>query len=120
MQNEYLGSYSIYAVLRIHFQYSLVGFEVYLKAAVKNLITKMYAVIELKYDKGKILLAKKLWLLKQQKVYNKTEDVFCYWSPDLNDSKEDIKAEYMKTFTGEPGLFKVFVLKLAGKSKAIE
>lgn len=76
----------------------------------------MYAVVELKYDKGKLLLAKKVWLLKQQKVYNKTEDVFCYWSPDLNDSVEDIQSEYFQKFTGEPGLFKVFVIKLAGKS----
>lgn len=76
----------------------------------------MYAVLELKYDKGKILLGKKKWILKQQKAYNKTEDVFSYWSPDLNDSVEDINGDYLKTFTGEPGLFKVFVIKLAGKS----
>lgn len=74
----------------------------------------MFAVIELKYDKGKVLLAKKAWLLKQQKCYNKTDDVFCYWSPDLNDTVEKMNCEYALEYSGEPGLFKVFVIKLAG------
>ena len=72
-------------------------------------------MIELKYDEGKVFTVRRKWILHQKQQYNKTDDVFCYWSNDLEASSEEMmKYEYSKKFTGEPALFKVFVVKLAG------
>lgn len=71
-------------------------------------------MVELKYDEGKVVIVKHKWMLKQKKIYNKTDDEFCYWSNNLEDSLEDMKCEYSPKFTGEPALFKVFVIKLTG------
>lgn len=75
----------------------------------------MYAVVELKYDEGKRLIVRRKWILNSKKIYNKTDDEFCYWSDNFEDSPEQMKCEYAQKFTGKPSLFKVFVIKLAGK-----
>lgn len=74
----------------------------------------MFAVIELKYDEGKIFVVKKKWILNSKERYNKTDDEFCFWSNNFEDSPDQMKCEYSKKFTGEPALFKVFVIKLTG------
>lgn len=95
------------------YKYKLSNF-IYNLLTFSPLIGRMFAVVELKYDIGKLLLARKDWILTKKKVYSKTEDVFCYWYSDLNDTIENMKCDYSEMFTGEPGLFKVFVVKLAG------
>lgn len=72
-------------------------------------------MLELKYDEGKVEIVKHKWILFPKKTYSKTDDEFCYWSNNFEDSLEDMKCEYSRKFTGEPALFKVFVLKLTGE-----
>lgn len=71
-------------------------------------------MVELKYDEGKAVIVHRKWILKPKKFYNKTDDAFCYWSNNLEDSPEDMNCEYSSKFTGHPALYKVFVIKLAG------
>lgn len=78
-------------------------------------IGEKYAVVELKYDEGKVVIVKRKWILKWKKKYIKTDDEFCYWCTNLDDSPDDMKCEYSEKFTGEPALFKVFVITLAGE-----
>lgn len=75
----------------------------------------LYGVVELKYEIGKRVIVKTEWITDFKQKYTKTQDFFCYWSPDLEDSPELEKCGYSKTFTGLPSLFKVFIVHLTSK-----
>lgn len=74
-----------------------------------------YAVIELKYEKGKHLIVKTDWIIDFKPKHNKTQDIFCYWTPDFNDNPRIKDCNYSKAFNGLPSLFKVFVVHLTSK-----
>lgn len=74
-----------------------------------------HAVVELKYESGKFLIVKANWIMNLKPNFNKTDDFFCYWSPDYEDNPELGECGYSKTFNGLPSLFKVFVSHLTCK-----
>lgn len=80
-----------------------------------NAAMKMLAVIELKHDPGIRLIAQKDWIINFKNKFNLTDTFLCYWSANLNDSVDNLECGYSKKFTGEPSLFKVFILKVVGK-----
>lgn len=75
----------------------------------------MYAVVELKYDEGKTFVAPIHRILNYKPKFNKTDDFLFYWSSNLQDSADQIECGYSMKFTGDPSLFKVFILKVASK-----
>lgn len=74
-----------------------------------------HGVVELKYEKGKLVIVKTEWIIDFKEKYSKTQDFFCYWSPDLDDGPELKECGYSKNFTGLPSLFKVFIVHLTSK-----
>lgn len=74
----------------------------------------MFAVVELKYEQGKMLVVKTDRIINFKKRFNKTQDFLFYWTANMQDNPEEMECGYAIKFTGEPSLFKVFIIKLTG------
>lgn len=74
----------------------------------------MAAVVELKYEQGKMLIVPVDRIINFKKRFSKTQDFLCYWTANMKDNPEEMECGYALKFTGEPSLFKVFIVKLFG------
>lgn len=81
----------------------------------KPVETKMsFAVVELKYQEKKTFTVAVECIQNFQPKASAVESYFCYISTDITE-EPDFNAKYMKTFDGQPGLFKVFIKKIFSK-----
>lgn len=74
----------------------------------------MFAVVELKYDEGKKLVVSVDRIIGFKPKFSKTEAFLCYWTYNMHDKVEELECGYALKFTGNPSIFKVFIIKLTG------
>lgn len=76
----------------------------------------MCAIVELKHCAKIFFIVSTLCIQDLGTSFKPTQEFTCFISPNENDKPNFDDAEYHRYYSNSPGLFKVFVVAVVGKS----